>query len=124
MRSQAIETEETTRETEEDADAEIAQLKYKYERRLKDEKEIGFKLKGENGVMRKKFNTLQSEIDAQKSEINKMYTEEKKLHSVIKSLEKDISGLKKEVCNTRSNLDVRFKNGMRPFKTRKSAFMI
>ena len=41
MRTQAIETEEITRETEEDADAEISQLKHKYEKRLKDEKEIG-----------------------------------------------------------------------------------
>ncbi|KAJ3228464.1 Cilia- and flagella-associated protein 57 [Clydaea vesicula] len=97
MRGQFIEIEETTRETEEDADTEIAGLKVKYERKLKDEKEVGLRLKGENGVMRKKFNTLQSEIDAQKAEINKMYLEEKKLHTVIKSLEKDISGLKKEI---------------------------
>lgn len=55
------------------------------------------RLKGENGVMRKKFNTLQKEIDTHKNEISKMYSEEKKLHTVIKSLEKDISGLKMEV---------------------------
>jgi predicted nucleic acid-binding Zn-ribbon protein len=47
--------------------------------------------------MKKKFNTLNSEIEAHKGEIQKMFMEEKKLHSVIKSLEKDISGLKKEV---------------------------
>ena len=47
--------------------------------------------------MRKKFNTLQTEIDTHKAEIAKMYNEEKKLHFIIKSLEKDIAGLKKEV---------------------------
>ncbi|KAJ3190576.1 Cilia- and flagella-associated protein 57 [Irineochytrium annulatum] len=97
MRKQFREFEETTRETEEDADAEILELKHRYERRLKEEKEAGLHLKGENGIMRKKFNTLQAEIDGHKSEIAKMYAEEKKLHSVIKSLEKDITGLKKEI---------------------------
>lgn len=120
MRGQFVEIEETTRETEEDADAEISGLKHKYERRLKDEKEIGLRLKGENGVMRKRFNTLQSEIDAQKTEINKMYAEEKKLHAVIKSLEKDITGLKKEVLL----IKYRFKNVMKLFKIRKNEFTI
>jgi chromosome segregation ATPase len=97
MRLQFQEFEETTKETEEDADTEILELKHRYERKLKEEREIGLRLKGENGIMRKKFNTLQSEIDAHKTEIAKMFAEEKKLHSVIKSLEKDIAGLKKEV---------------------------
>ncbi|KAI9346401.1 WD repeat domain 65-like protein [Zopfochytrium polystomum] len=96
IRQQAREFEETTRETEEDADTEILELKHRYERKLKEEREIGLRLKGENGIMRKKFNTLQSEIDTHKTEIAKMYAEEKKLHSIIKSLEKDIAGLKKE----------------------------
>lgn len=91
------EYEETTRETEQDADSEIIELRHRYEKKLKDEREIVMRLKGENGIMRKKFNTLQNEIDTHKSEISKMYNEEKKLHSVIKSLEKDIAGLKKEV---------------------------
>jgi hypothetical protein len=97
IRRQVAEFEEITRETEFDADSEVVELKHRYEKKLKDEKEIVLRLKGENGIMRKKFNTLQSEIDAHKTEISKMYNEEKKLHSVIKSLEKDISGLRKEV---------------------------
>ncbi|KAJ3100632.1 Cilia- and flagella-associated protein 57 [Physocladia obscura] len=97
MKQQFKEFEETTHETEEDADSEILELKHRYERRLKEEREIGLRLKGENGIMRKKFNTLQAEIDAHKAEIAKMYAEEKKLHSIIKSLEKDIAGLKKEI---------------------------
>ena len=104
MTTQLREFEETSKETEEDADAEIIELKHRYEKKLKEEKEIGLRLKGENGIMRKKFNTLQSEIDAHKTEISKMYAEEKKLHNVIKSLEKDIAGLKKEVRFVANNL--------------------
>ncbi|KAJ3044625.1 Cilia- and flagella-associated protein 57 [Rhizophlyctis rosea] len=97
MRAQHLTFQETTLETEQDADTEILELKHRYERKLKEEREVGLRLKGENGIMKKKFNTLQSEIDAHKSEIGKMYGEEKKLHGVIKSLEKDIAGLKKEI---------------------------
>ncbi|KAI9149781.1 hypothetical protein H9P43_009960 [Blastocladiella emersonii ATCC 22665] len=97
MRQQIKEFEETNRETEEDADQEIIQLKHKYEKKLREEREVGLRLKGENGIMKKKFNTLNSEIEAHKGEIQKMLLEEKKLHSIIKSLEKDIAGLKKEI---------------------------
>jgi len=83
--------------TEEDADIEILELKHLYEKRLKDEKEIGLKLKSENGIMKKMFNSLQNEIDGHKIEISKMNVEESKLHSVINNLEKDISSFKKEV---------------------------
>jgi WD40 repeat protein/ElaB/YqjD/DUF883 family membrane-anchored ribosome-binding protein len=97
IKKQIQEFEEMTRETEQDADSEVVELRHRYEKKLKDEKEIVMRLKGENGIMKKKFNTLQSEIDGHKGEISKMYNEEKKLHSVIKSLEKDIAGLKKEI---------------------------
>lgn len=98
IKRQILDFEETTKETEQDADTEILELKHRYEKKLKDEKEVVMSLKGENGMLRKKFNTLQTEIDTHKTEIGKMYNEEKKLHSVIKSLEKDISGFKKEVA--------------------------
>jgi cilia- and flagella-associated protein 57 len=97
IKKQIQEYEETARETEQDADVEVVELRHRYEKKLKEEKEIVMRLKGENGVMKKKFNSLQGEIDGHKSDISKMYNEEKKLHSVIKSLEKDIAGLKKEI---------------------------
>jgi hypothetical protein len=97
IKKHQMEFEETARETEKDADMEVMDLRHRYEKKLKDEREIVMKLKGENGIMRKKFNNLQGEIDNHKGEISKMYNEEKKLHSVIKSLEKDITGLKKEI---------------------------
>ncbi|KAL7750132.1 hypothetical protein RI367_004304 [Sorochytrium milnesiophthora] len=97
LRLQIKEFDETTRETEEDTDTEILDLKHRYERRLKEEREAGLRLKGENGIMKKKFHTLQNEIESHKSEIQKMFLEEKKLHSIIKSLEKDLAGVKKEI---------------------------
>ncbi|KAI8901791.1 hypothetical protein BC833DRAFT_76653 [Globomyces pollinis-pini] len=115
-----LEYEETTKETEQDADAEIIQLRHRYEKKLKDEREIVLRLKGENGIMRKKFNTLQGEIDTHKGEISKMYNEEKKLHSVIKSLEKDIAGLKKEVIWQQLINILRFTNVMKQFKIKKN----
>ena len=48
------EYEETKTQIEEDADREILDIKNKYERRLRDEKESNMKLKGETGIMRKK----------------------------------------------------------------------
>ncbi|TPX47853.1 hypothetical protein SeLEV6574_g02417 [Synchytrium endobioticum] len=86
-----------TRLTEEDIDTELLNLRTKYEARLREERETGLRLKGENGIMRKKFGTLQSEIDSLRAEISRAQAEEKKLQGVIKSLERDIDGLKKEI---------------------------
>lgn len=47
--------------------------------------------------MRKKFTSLQKEIDDHKDEIKKYQVETTKLNNVIRNLEKDISGLKKEI---------------------------
>lgn len=48
------EYEETSRQIEEDADREILDMKNKYERRLRDEKEANSRLKGETGILTKK----------------------------------------------------------------------
>ena len=47
--------------------------------------------------MRKKFTSLQKEIDDHREEIRKYQAEISKLNSVIRNLEKDIVGLKKEI---------------------------
>ncbi|XP_078485320.1 cilia- and flagella-associated protein 57 [Ciona intestinalis] len=96
-RQQQREYEETKRQIEEDADREILDIKNKYERRLRDEIETNMRLKGESGIMRKKFNSLNKEIDSKNEEIKTMQQEKLKLENVIKSLEKDIHGLKKEI---------------------------
>ena len=55
------------------------------------------KLRNETGIMRKKFTSLQKEIDDHKEEIRKHQAEIAKLNGVIRNLEKDIAGLKKEI---------------------------
>lgn len=96
-RQQNREYEETKRQIEEDADREILDIKNKYERKLRDEKESNQKLRGETGIMRKKFTSLQREIEDHKEEIKKFQQETSKLNNIIRNLEKDIAGLKKEI---------------------------
>lgn len=72
-RQQSREYDETKRQIEEDGDREILDMKNKYERRLREEKEANTKLKGETGIMRKKFNSLQREIEDHKEEIKKYH---------------------------------------------------
>ena len=65
--------------------------------RLRDERDANARLRGETGIMRKKFTSLQNEIDVHKEDIKKLQGENGKLNNVIKNLEKDIAGLKKEI---------------------------
>ena len=57
-RHQLREYEETKKQIEEDADREILDIKNKYERKLREEKEANLRLKGETGIMRRKVNIL------------------------------------------------------------------
>ena len=91
------EFDETRRQLEEDVDREIEELKEKYEAKLATEREAALRLKGENGIMRKKFTALQKDIEDQKDTIQGLYENKKQLHEHIASLEKDIQGLKKEI---------------------------
>lgn len=58
VRQQLREFEETKKQIEEDEDREIQDIKTKYERKLRDEKESNLRLKGETGIMRKKVRCL------------------------------------------------------------------
>jgi len=51
------ENDETQRQIEEDTDREILELKNRYERQLRQEKEDNMKLKGDAGIMKKKVST-------------------------------------------------------------------
>ncbi|KAM6948696.1 cilia- and flagella-associated protein 57-like [Aplochiton taeniatus] len=97
LRQQVREFEESKKQIEEDGDRELHEIRLKYERQLHNEKEINLRLKGETGIMKKKFNSLQKEIDDRNLEIDKIKAEQLKLHTIIRSLEKDIVGLKKEI---------------------------
>uniref|UniRef100_A0A061RT72 Wd repeat-containing protein 65-like n=2 Tax=Tetraselmis sp. GSL018 TaxID=582737 RepID=A0A061RT72_9CHLO len=94
---QEREFEEIKRQLEEDADREIEELKERYESKLNGEREVGLRLKGENGIMKKRYNALQKDIDDQKEEIKQLFEQKKELYQTIASLEKDINGLKKEI---------------------------
>jgi len=55
------ENDETQRQIEEDTDREILELKNRYERQLRQEKEDNMKLKGDAGIMKKKVSILMIE---------------------------------------------------------------
>ena len=90
------EHEEIRKQLEIDTDIEIEEIKEKYENRLQNERDSFLRLKGENGIMRKKFNTLQKDIHDKNEEINGLFGTQSELDQKIKGLEKDIEALK--VC--------------------------
>lgn len=55
------------------------------------------KLKSESGILRKKFSSLQKEMEDQKEGVRKQHAEVTKLNAVIRDMEKDIIVLKKEI---------------------------
>ncbi|TMW63634.1 hypothetical protein Poli38472_002575 [Pythium oligandrum] len=85
------------KQLEEDAELEVEELKMKYEVKLQEEREATLRLKGENGIMKKKFSALQKDIEDQKEEIRSLEEKGKELFENIKGLEKDIQGHKKEI---------------------------
>eukprot|EP00668_Euglena_longa_P029544 GGOE01036896.1.p1 GENE.GGOE01036896.1~~GGOE01036896.1.p1 ORF type:complete len:1223 (+),score=435.55 GGOE01036896.1:45-3713(+) len=91
------EHDEIRRQLELDTDVEIEEIKEKYETRLQSEREAFLRLKGENGIMRKKFNTLQKDINDKNEEINGLFETQNSLDQKIKGLEKDIEALKNEI---------------------------
>lgn len=80
-----------------DADEEISTLKRRYEEKLDQEHRVTLKLKGENGLMKKRFDALRKDIAAQREEIKTLQVKEKNRYEQIKNLEKDIQGHKKEI---------------------------
>ena len=90
MREFISELEEMTRQNEEDIDTEVVALTNRYEKKVKAEREEAARLKGENGIMRKKFNNLNKDIEENHGEIARMAENEKKLQNVILGFEKDI----------------------------------
>ena len=52
--------EEILKQTEEDADKEILELKTKYEKLLRTEREANVRMRGESGIVKKKLQTLVS----------------------------------------------------------------
>ena len=98
------ENEEMTRQIEEDADREILEVTTSYERKLRHERELNAKLRGEAGIMRKKFSTMQKEIEEHKNEVQRLMTEGSKLKVVIQMTEKEISSLRKDLVDRDANV--------------------
>ena len=88
---------ERENQLEEDADLEIDELKEKYELKLKEQRDVSLRLKGENGIMKKKFTAMTKSIAEQKDEIAGLFTDKKNLYATIADLEKDVAGLKREI---------------------------
>mmetsp|Transcript_23146 Transcript_23146/g.44198 ORF Transcript_23146/g.44198 Transcript_23146/m.44198 type:complete len:412 (-) Transcript_23146:603-1838(-) len=61
------------------------------------EREVGLRLKGENGIMKKKFHALSKDIKGQEDEIKELNNQKSQLYVQISNLEKEIVSLKKEV---------------------------
>ena len=85
-----------------------ARIFIKISQRLRDERDANARLRGETGIMRKKFTSLQNEIDVHKEDIKKLQGENGKLNNVIKNLEKDIAGLKKEIQERDETIQVKW----------------
>lgn len=96
-RDHSREADETIRQIEVDADREILGIKLSYEKLLKEERENCLRLKGDNGILGKKFKGLQREIEEERQRREEMQAEQKKLHAHIKALEREIVGGKKEI---------------------------
>jgi chromosome segregation ATPase len=90
--------EETKTQLEEDADREIDKLKEKYEAMLRVEHDIGLRLKGENGIMRKKFNALKRDIKSQEDDIAALNEQKANLNLTIQNLENEMGSLRKEIA--------------------------
>ena len=94
--------EEILKQTEEDADKEILEIKTKYEKELKFERETLIKVRGELGISKKKNLSCQKDLDSRKENIEWMGKEQHRMKGDIKINEKDKLDLKKEI-KTRDN---------------------
>uniref|UniRef100_A0A1B6CBE0 Uncharacterized protein n=1 Tax=Clastoptera arizonana TaxID=38151 RepID=A0A1B6CBE0_9HEMI len=91
------EHEEIKQQIEYDADQEIIELKSHYEKLLITERDTNIRLRGESGVMKKKFIASQKEVDELKHKLLTVQNEQQQLRSLILGLKQDIDNLKREI---------------------------
>ena len=96
--------EEVLKQTEEDADKEILEMKTKYEKDLKVERESLVKVRGELGIMKKKNMNSLKELDSHKENIDWMGKEQVRFKIEIKTGEKDKIDLKREIRSRDSTI--------------------
>ncbi|KAL6588697.1 WD40 repeat-like protein [Neocallimastix sp. 'constans'] len=91
------ENEEIIRQTKEDTEIEIENLKGKYDDIIKNQKETAAYMKGENGIMKKKFTSFYAEIETHKAELERIQTECRRLKDIISKMEANIAGVNREI---------------------------
>lgn len=82
---------------ERDVDGEIEEMRARFEVRLREESETTLKVRGENGLMKRKYVNDTKVITEQKEELASLADKEKELHEAISALQKDVAGHKKEI---------------------------
>lgn len=87
----------TQTDTEVDGDHEVAEMKIRYDGKLKQEEETALQLMHLHAVMTKTHDTLVKDSNQQKVEIKRLRDKEARLYETIHSLEKDIQSHKKEI---------------------------
>jgi hypothetical protein len=87
----------TQGETEVDGDHEVAEMKIRYDAKLKLEEETALQLMHTHAVMTKAHDALIKDSNQQKVEIKRLRDKESRLFETIHSLEKDIQSHKKEI---------------------------
>lgn len=97
MERQKVALEAEVAGTRERLNAEIAGLRAAHEAQLLAERNQIVSLKADNGILRKKAQGSQTEIEAHKAEVVKKIEEIKRLQGVIKGLERDVAALHREI---------------------------
>ncbi|KAI9032449.1 hypothetical protein DFJ74DRAFT_764133 [Hyaloraphidium curvatum] len=97
MDARIREAAEVLDQTKNRMNVELAEQKQKYDALLLAERNTIISLKADNGILRKKAQGSQTEIEAHKAEVVKKVEEIKRLQGVIKGLERDIVALNREI---------------------------
>merc|ERR1719244_125746 len=87
----------TLEHLEKEREYEICSLKNEFDSKIRQEQENLLRLRGENGIMKKKYLSMKSEIEELKEVIAKKSSEILKQQTAIRNSEKDICQLKKLV---------------------------
>jgi cilia- and flagella-associated protein 57 len=98
------EIQEIENQFDDDIDTEIENLRSAYDEKLTFTRETTLKLKGENGIMKKKRIVYQREIETQRDEIKALLDKDKEYHVQIGILEKEIKSHKKEIKSRDLNI--------------------
>ncbi|KAG0554261.1 hypothetical protein KC19_12G077500 [Ceratodon purpureus] len=89
--------EEVRRQHEEDQDQELEDTKLSYEIMLSSEKDTLLRIKGENGIMKKKMFEFAKDIEIQREELRLLFQQKKELYEIISIMERDMIGLRKDI---------------------------